>query len=256
MRRAGEPLRLLILGGTGEARELAERLAAIETVEVTVSLAGRTRTPYRPPGKLRIGGFGGVEGLTGWLRAAAVDFVVDATHPFARRISHHAREASRRLGLPHLRLERPPWQAEEGDRWLEVPDFDAALAVLPRFGRRVFANVGRDRLPRLEACRECRFLLRVMEPFADPPADVDVVTGRPPYTVAGDRALFERFGIEALLVRNSGGAGARPKLLAARELDLPVVMIARPPPSPGPRVEEVEEAVAAVLAYLRGRNRW
>ncbi len=255
MPRAGEALRLLLLGGTREAREIASELAGETGIMVVTSLAGRTRDPLRPPGALRVGGFGGTDGLVAWLRKEEIDFVLDATHPFARRISAHAREACLRLGLPCLRLERPPWQAEKGDRWREVPDLEAALPVLPQFGRRVFVNIGRDEIPRLGGCPECRFLLRVVEPVSDLPGNVEAVTGRPPYTVAGDRALFERSGIEALLVRNSGGEGAYPKLVAARELGLPVVMIARPPPLAGEHVTSVEAAIAAVLAYSRGRSR-
>ncbi len=251
---AGEPLRLLILGGTREARELAGHLAGDPRIAVVTSLAGRTRTPHVPPGELRVGGFGGSEGLAAWLRRERVGFLVDATHPFARRISVHALEACRRLGLPSLRLERPCWRPGPGDRWTEVADLGAALAVLPRFGRRVFASLGRGALPRLAGCSGCRFLLRTVEPLSPLPANVEAVAARPPYTVAGDRALLLRFAAEVLLVRNSGGEGGVSKLLAARELDLPVVMIARPPPLPGRRVASVAEAVAAVTAYLRGRR--
>ncbi len=256
MRRAGERFRILLLGGTVEARRLAGRLAAMPEIRVITSLAGRTRTPMLPAGECRIGGFGGVDGLCAWLRAAGIDLVLDATHPFARRISAHALAACRRLGLPCLRLERPPWQPAAGDRWREVPDLDRALDLFPASGRRVFAAVGRDRIPRLAERPECSFLLRAITPPAALPANVEVVTGRPPYTVAGDRSLLARFGIDSLLVRNSGGAGAYPKLRAARELGLPVVMIARPPPLPGDRVTTVEAAVEAVRTYSRGRRRW
>ncbi len=256
MPRAGEALRLLLLGGTREAREIATALAGEAGITVVTSLAGRTRTPLRPPGALRVGGFGGIDGLVAWLREAEIDFVLDATHPFARRISAHVREACRRLRLPHLRLERPPWRAEEGDRWLEMPDLDAALTVLPRFGRRVFVNLGRQEVARLATCPECRFLLRVVEPLPELPGNVEMVAGRPPYTVAGDRALLARCGIQALLVRNSGGQGAYPKLVAARQLGLPVVMIARPAPLAGDHLVSAEAAIAAVLAHSRGRSRW
>ena len=256
MPRAGDGLRLLLLGGTAEARELAGRLAAAPEIRVVTSLAGRTRTPMLPAGECRIGGFGGIDGLCDWLRCTGTGLVVDATHPFARRISAHALAACRRLGLPCLRLERPPWRPAAGDRWREVPSLERALEILPASGRRVFASVGREQIPRLAERPECRFLLRAITPPAAVPANVEVVTGRPPYTVAGDRSLLARFAIDALLVRNSGGAGARPKLLAARELGLPVVMIARPPPLPGNRVTSVEAAVEAVLAYSRGRAEW
>ncbi len=243
---------VLILGGTWESRILAERLHRAG-VDVLTSLAGRTRMPTLPPGRVRVGGFGGAEGFARVLAAEAVAFVLDATHPFAVRMTATAHRVCRELGVPYLRLDRPPWTAEPGDRWIEVADLDAALARIAAVGRRPFVNVGRAEIPRLGEVPACRFLLRTVEPPPRVPPNVDVLVGRPPYSVARDRETLRRFGVDSLLVRNAGGPGAHPKIRAARELGLPVVMIRRPPVTVAPVVAGVEEALAYLRSFL-GRS--
>ncbi len=254
-RNEPRPLRLLLLGGTGEARELAERLSEDSRVEVVTSLAGRTRAPALPPGPVRIGGFGGEEGLARFLREGRIGAVLDATHPFARRITRTAHGVCARLGLPYLRLERPPWQPVDGDLWTVVPDLEAGLAAACREGATVFVNIGRADWPRLLARRQCRFVIRTVEPCHPPAPHVAVVAGRPPYTVEGDRQLLLRFRVDRLLVRNAGGAGAYPKLVAARELGLPVVMIERPVLDVAPSVPDVGAAQLWLDGLLRGLSR-
>lgn len=254
-RNEPRPFRLLLLGGTGEARQLAERLARDPRLVVVTSLAGRTRAPVLPAGPVRVGGFGGEEGLAGFLREERIDAVLDATHPFARRITRTAHDVCARLGLPYLRLERPPWQPVDGDLWTVVPDLEAGLAAACREGSTVFANIGRADWPRLRACRQCRFVIRTVEPCDPPAPHVVVIAGRPPYTVEGDRELLLRFGVDRLLLRNAGGAGAYPKLVAARELGLPVVMIERPVLDVAPSVPDVDAAQLWLEGLLRGLSR-
>ncbi len=244
---------VLILGGTFEARLLAERLHG-DGVDVLTSLAGRTRMPRLPPGRVRIGGFGGAEGFARLLAVEGVAFVLDATHPFAIRMTTTAHAVCRAHGLPYLRLDRPPWRPVAGDRWVEVADLDEALARIPALARRPFVNIGRAEIPRLGAVPACRFLLRTVEPPAAVPDNVDVLFGRPPYSVARDLEVLQRFGVDGLLVRNAGGPGAYPKIEAARRLGLPVVMIRRPHITVAPRVADVEAAYSAVRDFL-GRSR-
>lgn len=247
--------RLLLLGGTGEARELASRLADDLRLQVVSSLAGRTATPALPPGAVRIGGFGGEDGFARYLAEERIDAVLDATHPFARRITETAYRVCLRLKRPYLRLERPAWQPEAGDCWLEVPDLASGLKLACGTAATLFVSIGQREWPHLLAYRHCRFIVRTIDPVAPPAAHILPVFGRPPYTVAGDRELLQRFAVTCLLVRNAGGAGARPKLIAARSLGLPVVMIQRPPLSVAPVVPDLASAQLWLEDLLRGRSR-
>jgi precorrin-6A/cobalt-precorrin-6A reductase len=242
--------RLLILGGTTEARELSaltvERLG--ERLHVITSLAGRTETPSRPAGEVRRGGFGGASGLAAYLRAEAVDYLVDATHPFARRISRHAVAAAEASGIPVLALVRPPWRLSAGDRWIEVADAAAAAAVLPGLARRVWLTVGGDELAAFAAVPDAWFLVRRIEPPASPlPLRAfKLILGRGPFVVEDERRLIAEHRIEALVCRASGGAATEAKLVAARDAGLPVVMIRRPAPAS----QSTAETPAAALAWL------
>lgn len=245
---------VLILGGTFEARQLADRLHAAG-IPVLTSLAGRTRSPRLPAGRVRSGGLGGAEGLARLILREGVPLVVDATHPFALRITAIAHAVCRELGVPYVRLERPAWRPVAGDRWIEVADIEEGLRAIVQVGRRPFVNVGRAEVPRLREARSCRFLLRTVEP-PEPgllPPNVEVITGYPPYRVEREVELFRREGVDSLLVRNSGGPGSYPKIVAARELGLPVVMVRRPGLRMEPAVESEEEAYAFVLRRL-GRS--
>jgi precorrin-6A/cobalt-precorrin-6A reductase len=248
-----ERARLLILGGTGEALALAEGLAGDPGIEVVTSLAGRTRSPTPPPGRVRTGGFGGVDGLRAYLEAEVVDLVIDATHPFAAEISRNAAAACDALGLPRLRLDRPPWGAVEGDNWISVPDNAAAARRLPGLARRVFLTVGRRELAAYTGLDDLWFLVRLIEPPTAPLplAKYELLLARGPFGEAEEVALFERQRIEALVTKNSGGLATAAKLAAARSLALPVVMIERPAPPPGEAVESVKAAVA----WVAGRRR-
>lgn len=242
--------RLLILGGTAEAGELARAIAARcgDGVSVITSLAGRLAGRPDLPGELRVGGFGGADGLATFLREASITHVIDATHPFATAISRHAEAACAQAGLPRLVLQRPEWQAERGDRWYEVEDVARAVAILPGLGRRAFLTVGPGGLAAFRDAPGLWLLVRLFEAPATPLplAEVAVVVARPPFTVAGEVALLGHYAIDVLVTKNSGGATAA-KLAAARALGLPVVMIRRPPPPAGPRVETID----AALAWLR-----
>lgn len=233
--------RILLLGGTTEARHLAEHLATDPTVAVTTSLAGRTTTPLLPAGEVRIGGFGGVDGLTDWLRAHRVDAVVDATHPFATTITANAVAATRQLGLPLLLLRRPGWPSRPG--WHHVATLAAATARLPELGRRVFLTTGRMDLTVPVALPDLWFLLRSVQPPDGPPPNVTVVTGRGPFTVADELALLRAHRIDVLLTRDSGGDTA--KLDAADAHGIPVLVLDRPAPPPDvPTVPTEQDAMA------------
>jgi precorrin-6A/cobalt-precorrin-6A reductase len=226
----------LILGGTREARDLAALLACTPGLRVISSLAGRVRDPALPPGEVRIGGFGGAEGLADWLREHQVDAVVDATHPFARTISASAAAACAATGVPLLGLAREPWTPGPDDRWHEVDSLANAAALLPALGRRVFLTTGRQGLSAFAELDQAWFLIRCVDPPDEPlPADCQVILARGPYDAAAERALMAEHRIEVLVTKNSGGPLTAGKLDAARDLDLPVVMVRRPPVPDIPR---------------------
>ncbi len=197
---------------------------------------------------VRVGGFGGVAGLVEWLQVKRVSHLVDATHPFAAQMSAHAVAAAAQAGVPHLALTRPAWAAETADRWTRVADIPAAVAALAGGPRRVMLALGRMHVDAFAAMPQHRYLLR----FVDPPRTAIALPGhrlvvdRGPFTVEGDLALLRREAIELLVCKNAGGSGAQAKLIAARTLGLPVVMIDRPPL---PDRVEVHD-VAAVLHWI------
>ncbi len=240
--------RLLILGGTAEAAELAHRAvdAFAGRVEVISSLAGRLGTRRPLPGTVRVGGFGGVDGLAAYLRENAVDWVVDATHPFAETISANAYAACLRCDVQRLLVVRPPWRLPPGTKWIEVENLARAAEILPRLARRAFLTVGAGGMTAFSGVTGVWFLVRLVEPPDDalPFDEYEVVVGRPPFTVDGERALLEEHRIDTLVARQSGGGATAAKLMAARETGVKVVLIARPPPEPGLAVDGVEEAMA------------
>ena len=242
--------RILILGGTGEAARLARLLASRAVFDVVTSLAGRTRRPAAIPGRVRTGGFGGVEGLSAYLASERVDAVVDATHPYAEAISRHAACACGALGIARVQLWRPAWSPLEGDRWLRVANPGAAAAAVAEAPVSedgcVFLSTGAGDVQAFGSLRSVRFLVRLVDaPSAPLPlARCGLVVARGPFAVADERKLFRDHRVELLVSRNSGGAATYPKLAAARELRIPVVMVDRPDPVPeGSRVETVEEAL-------------
>jgi len=235
---------VLILGGTSEARALAETLVA-RGVRTVSSLAGRVSSPRLPAGAVRIGGFGGPDGLAAWIGEQRPRAVVDATHPFAARISAHAVAACRAQRVPLLRIERPPWRPAPGDDWRYVPDVAAAAQLVPRLAERVFLAIGRQQLEAFAPVAECFFLIRCVErPTCPLPPRHELVLDRGPFTLAGELALIDRHRIGALVTKESGGDQTEAKLLAARARRLPVVVVRRPPRPPVETVATVAEAVA------------
>ncbi|GHI03256.1 cobalt-precorrin-6X reductase [Streptomyces cellostaticus] len=221
---------VLILGGTTEARRLAADLAARPGVRVTTSLAGRVARPGQLDGEVRIGGFGGAEGLTDWLRTHHVDALVDATHPFAEAITVNAARAATAAAVPAVVLRRPGWRPGPGDSWHDVESLAAAATVLPRLGRRVFLTTGRLGLAAFAHLRDLHFVVRSVEPPEPPlPPDTEVIVARGPFGLADETELLRAHRIEVLVTKDSGGEATAAKLTAARELGLPVVVVRRPP---------------------------
>ncbi len=217
-----------------------------------LSYAGRVESPRAQPLPIRIGGFGGAEGLADWLRAEGIGRVIDATHPFAAQMSRNAIAACAATGTPLLALERPAWQAGEGDRWTHVPDLAAAAAQLSGPAERVFLAIGRQHLAAFADQPQHDYLLRLVDPPGGPlPLPRTVVEiARGPFDVAGDTALLRRHGITRIVAKNAGGTGAEAKLVAARALGLPVVLIDRPPLPERRIAATVEEALHWLHADL------
>ena len=240
---------VLLLGGTGEGRRLAQRLVD-DGVPVVSSLAGRVADPLLPPGDVRIGGFGGAAGLAAWLREHPVAAVVDATHPFASGMTANAAAACGLTGVPLLRLQRPGWSAQPGDDWRWVDSLAAAADAVAAH-EHVFVTAGRQGLAAF-AGLTARCVVRSVDPPDPPlPARTTVVLARGPFTVEEERALMAEHGIDVVVTKDSGGHMTEAKLTAARELGIPVVLVRRPPVPPGvPVVATVDEARAWTAALL------
>jgi precorrin-6A/cobalt-precorrin-6A reductase len=241
--------RILILGGTGEARALATRLNG-EGYDVIMSLAGVTKEPLLPEGRIRRGGFGGVDGLAKFLREEAIACLIDATHPFAAQMSGHALEAAREAGVPMLRLERPAWQADAGDRWTNVASVELALLALPP-GARAFVTIGRKEIAAFLARDDIGGIARMIEPPSSPvPRNWTVMLQRPPFTEAAEFETLSRQGITHVVAKNAGGSDTFAKIVAARRMRIPVVMIARPGKPEVPCFASVNEIFPAILQVL------
>jgi precorrin-6A/cobalt-precorrin-6A reductase len=237
--------RILLVAGSSEASALARRLSAHREVSVISSFAGRVRALSIPPGEVRVGGFGGPEGLAQWMTDEHIAAVIDASHPFTAHMPHHVVLASRATGVPHLRVLRPEWTSEPEDRWTVVPDLDAAARHVHALGpRRVFLTTGRQELtPFTRSQAEAWFLVRSIEmPDPMPLANAQVVLSRGPFGLDDELAIMRAHRIDTLVTKNSGGSAAAAKLAAARQLGVDVVMIARPP-TEGPSVGTIEEAL-------------
>ena len=240
-------MRILLLGGTTEASHLAQHLAAAG-VDAVFSYAGRTLDPVAQPLPTRTGGFGGVEGLTGYLTTTGTTHVIDATHPFAAQMSRHAFDACTALNLPLIALQRSPWAAGPDDDWTHVTDTAAAVAALPDAPARVFLAIGRQTLQAFAAKPQHHYLLRLVDP-PDGPLPLPrctVLLSRGPFETVGDTLLLQQHHITRLVAKNAGGSGARAKLDAARSLDLPVILIDRPALPP----RAIAEDVAQVMDWL------
>jgi precorrin-6A/cobalt-precorrin-6A reductase len=240
------PLKLLILGGSGEAADLARALDGDARYDVTLSLAGRTAEPVSLPGRLRTGGFGGAEGLARVLAEERFDLVIDATHPFAVQMKANAIDAAREAGAPLLAIRRPPWVPRDGDRWIMVESLQAAAAAIGQEPRRVFLTTGRLELAPFRIAPQHFYIVRSVEAPSpkDLPPRVELIAARGPFKLEDERALLVERQIELIVTKNSGGAGASAKLDAARALSLPVIMVTRPDLPDAPSVETVADALA------------
>jgi precorrin-6A/cobalt-precorrin-6A reductase len=238
-------LKLLILGGSGEAAALARALHGDARYDVTVSLAGQTTQPVPLPGTILSGGFGGAKGLADALVGNTFDALIDATHPFAAAMKRNAVEAARRSGVAFLAVRRPPWSPGVGDRWTMVASLEDAAAALGQDSRRVFLTTGRLELAPFRQAPQHVYVLRSVEAPAaeDLPPLVELVTARGPFRLDDELRLLQEHGIETIVTKNSGGAGAAAKLEAARARGLPVIMVERSALPQAPAVETVEEAL-------------
>lgn len=233
---------ILILGGTGEARALAGALFA-RGLDVTTALAGRTQSPRLPEGRVRIGGFGGAEGLAAFLAAEKFEWLVDATHPFAAQISANAVAAAEIAGIPLLRLTRPGWTQPPGAAWLPVADMAAAATALPH-GARVLLTIGRQEVSAFFSRSDCTFIARVIDAPDTVPEGWKIITARGPFTRDEELALLRDEGITHLVSKNAGGDQTRAKIDAAHALGLPVVMVERPALPEAETVATIEAALA------------
>lgn len=251
MSHHSETRRLLILGGTSEARDLARALGertanGDRRWSVISSLAGRTSAPEPIAGDVRSGGFGGASGLADYIATERIDAIVDATHPFAEAISRQAAEAASATGAKYHRLVRPPWTPEPGDAWSPATTVEEAAGQLPA-GAAVFLTIGRQQLAPFVTRRDIRLVARMIEPPDPPlPDSVEVILARPPFTIEAERRLLADRRIDVVVTKNAGGELVRAKLVAARALGLPVIMIERP----ADQLPADATTVAGILALL------
>jgi precorrin-6A/cobalt-precorrin-6A reductase len=247
-------MRLLILGGTAEANGLANLLAQREEISAILSFAGRTRAPKAPPIPYRIGGFGGVDGLTAFLRAERIDMLIDATHPFAETISDHAVLASEITRIPLVCLSRPAWRPEPFDRWIPVASMEAAAIALGAVPKRVFLTIGRLQLAAFATAPQHFYLIRSIEPIEPLPflPNRQVILGRGPFELVDERAILKSERIDMIVTKNSGGPLTFAKILAARQLGLKVIMVERKRVLQGQCAYEAAEVLALILQHQAG----
>lgn len=240
-------MKVLVLGGTSEAREIAELLAIAPDAEVVVSLAGHTSQPTVLPYAVRVGGFGGVEALVDYLHATSTDVLIDATHPFAAMMSANAAKATATIGIPALRVLRPPWTRQPGDNWIGAKDLQHACTRVIELGvAKVLLTIGRLDLEPFRAL-DVHFVIRSIEkPDRRGFARTTVIQARGPFDVDAELALLHTHAIDCVVTKNSGGATA--KLDAARRSGVPVVMIRRPPAAIGATVATAPAAIAWLAA--------
>jgi precorrin-6A/cobalt-precorrin-6A reductase len=237
--------RLLILGGTGDAIELAHQATNIPGLDVITSLAGRTSTPKKLLGAVRSGGFGGEAGLVEYLQAAQVDLLIDATHPFAAQISWHAAGAGRTVGIPWLMLIRPGWERLPQDNWIEVESIAAAVTAIPASAERIFLTIGRQQIAPFASLTDRWCLMRSIDPpdsgILLPPGEL--LFDRGPFSLEQELKLLQDYRIDTIISKNSGGDATYAKIIASRKLGLPVVMVQRPVVPEGKIVTDVAGAI-------------
>lgn len=236
---------ILVLGGTTEASALAQALATAK-IPATLSYMGRVERPKPQPIPTRIGGFGGVPGLIAYLRDHSITHVIDATHPFAAQMSTNAITACAATGTPLLALTRPAWEPGPGDRWQRVPDMQAAVAALAGSPRRILLAIGRMHLAEFAAQPQHHYHLRLVDaPGAPPPLPDHAITlDRGPFSAEADESLLRDHRIDLIVSKNAGGTGSVSKLIAARALNLPVLMMDRPILPPRRETHDLAEALA------------
>lgn len=246
----GKAMRVLVLGGTSEASRLAALLAERSDIESILSFAGRTKAPVAPPIPYRVGGFGGVEGLASYLAQGRIDILVDATHPYAERMSRNAELAAARTGVPIIVLSRPAWRPEPGDNWMRAHDMAAAVAALGSEPKRVFLTIGRLQLDAFAEAPQHFYLIRAIDALDPPPRlpSHRVIFGRGPFALDAEERLLRDEKIDAIVTKNSGGEATFAKILAARRLGLPVVMVERPK---GASTAPLHDPAAALACILR-----
>ena len=240
--------KVLILGGTGDAVKLAAKLATIPEIELISSLAGRTKKPAALVGQVRIGGFGGAEGLANYLQEHSIDVLIDATHPCAGQITINGAIASQIAQIHHLMLVRPQWKKISGDNWIEVETVEAAAQAIPTFVDRVFITSGRQQLePFLQRSHlypKTWYLMRSIDLPDIELSNSKVFLDRGPFSLDQERQLLREYQIEVIVSKNSGGDATYAKIIAARELEIPIVMVQRPAMPEGEKVASIEEAIA------------
>jgi precorrin-6A/cobalt-precorrin-6A reductase len=248
-------MRVLILGGTQEAFQLTEQLAAQGGIEFISSLAGRTREPRLPKGQVRTGGFGGADGLARYLRAERITHLINATHPFAAQMSTNAVAAAETAGIPLLRLLRPAWEARRDDRWVAARHAAEAAELCRREGGRIFLTLGSGELDAFAAVNNAHFLVRMVDaPEQLPLRDCHVITARGPFSLQDELRLLAQHHIGLIVAKNSGGEETYAKIEAARRTGLPVIMIERPAIALDPRSPSVAN-VGEVVAWITQQAR-
>ncbi len=220
--------RLLILGGTNDAAKLAKNAAQYTNLEIIYSLAGRTKNPNLPSCETRIGGFGGIEGLTNYLREFRIDLVIDATHPFAITISKNVKEACVKFNLPYIKFHRTPWPLNDY-HWTSASNYSDAAEKLTSMGNRIFLSIGTNRLNAFKNLSEKWFLIRAIE---EPSSalllkNYEIILERGPFDTVHEYNLLLNFKIDVLVSKNSGGIVPK-KLQAAQDLGIPILMIQQP----------------------------
>ncbi len=247
------PKSVLILGGTGDARHLADKLVDTfgDDLRVITSLAGRTTSPRQPKGEIREGGFGGAEGLAKYLEETKINAVIDATHPYAAQISRHGVEASNSVGIPLVLLDRPVWAQDPDDNWTHVPDIKVAADALESANTVLITN-GIQNLDAFKHVHGPKILVRLLEhPKTELPIkDAEIVIGRPPYNLNDEVTLFKLLGVDTLVTKNAGGDATRAKIDAARALGIRVVVIDRPNTPTANTVTNIDDAVSWVAKEL------
>lgn len=248
--------KILLLGGTSEASQLVHCLQNNDSIEVIFSLAGVTKNPVLPRNVIsRVGGFGGVTGLIMWLKNNQIDFLIDATHPFALQMTNNAWKAAKICGIPFLNLQRPAWQKRDGDHWYEVNSIPEAVKVLGHRTLRVFLTIGRkDILLFKENIIQHHYWIRSVDKPDDMvlPSHAEVITARGPFDVQSEYDFLKQYHIECIVTKNSGGQTVYAKIDAARKLSIPVIMIQRPVMPQLPSVSTMDKAYQWLMSHLQG----